>query len=172
MKLAVTLSLEKAEQIIDTTLRIAGQEKLLPLTVVVLDSGGRLVAMKSQDGSGILRFDVAFGKAWGSLGMGISSRLIRDRLSARPQFQTALIAASDGQLVPVPGGVLVEDANGITIGAVGISGDTSEKDEYCAITAIQEAGFSSEPAEVDVDWKASCLSDGGSDNVSGNGSVS
>jgi len=79
MKLATTLSLAKAEQIIETTLSIAERESLLPLTVVVLDAGGRLVAMKSQDGSGILRFDVAFGKAWGSLGMGISSRLIRDR---------------------------------------------------------------------------------------------
>lgn len=164
MKLAVTLSLEKAEQIIDSTLVIAQREKLLPLTVVVLDGGGRLVAMKSQDGSGLLRFDIAFGKAWGSLGMGISSRLIRDRLAARPQFQNALMAASDGQVVPVPGGVLIEDAKGITIGAVGISGDTSEKDEYCAITAIQEAGYDSEPAQVDVDWKASCLSDSGSDS--------
>jgi len=159
MRLAVTLSLDKAEQIIDHSLHIAERESLLPLTVVVLDSGGRLVAMKSQDGSGLLRFDVAFGKAWGALGMGISSRLIRDRLSARPQFQNALMAASDGRLVPVPGGVLIEDSTGITIGAVGISGDTSEKDEFCAITAIQEAGYTSEPAEVDVDWRASCLSD-------------
>lgn len=163
MKLAVTLSLEKAEQIIESTLVIARRESLLPLTVVVLDSGGRLVAMKSQDGSGLLRFDVAFGKAWGSLGMGISSRLIRDRLSARPQFQNALMVASDGQMVPVPGGVLIEDENGITIGAVGISGDTSEKDEYCAITSIQDAGYGSEPRQVDVDWKASCLSDVGDD---------
>jgi len=164
MKLAVTLSLEKADQIIESTLVIAQREKLLPLTVVVLDSGGKLIAMKSQDGSGLLRFDVAFGKAWGSLGMGISSRLIRDRLAARPQFQNALMAASDGQVVPVPGGVLIEDTNEIVIGAVGISGDTSEKDEYCAITAIQEAGYGSEPAQVDVDWKASCLSDTGSDS--------
>ncbi len=164
MKLAVTLSLEKADQIIARVLEIAEREKLLPLTVVVLDSGGKLIAMKSQDGSGILRFDVAFGKAWGSLGMGISSRLIRDRLSARPQFQNALMAASNGQVVPVPGGVLIEDKNQITIGAVGISGDTSEKDEYCAITAIQDAGLSSEPAQVDVNWEASCLSDTSSES--------
>lgn len=164
MKLATTLSLEKAEQIIDSTLAIAKNESLLPITIVVLDSGGRLVAMKSQDGSGLLRFDIAFGKAWGSLGMGISSRLIRDRLSARPQFQNALMAASDGQMVPVPGGVLIEDNKGVTIGAVGISGDTSEKDEYCAITSIHEAGYQSEPAQADVDWRASCLSDAGAEN--------
>jgi len=159
MKLAVSLNLAKAEQIVDDAIRLGRQEELLPLTVVVLDSGGRLVAMKSEDGSGLLRFDIAFGKAWGALGMGISSRLIRDRLAARPQFQNSLMAASDGQMVPVPGGVLVEDDKGITIGAVGISGDTSEKDEYCAITAIQEAGLISEPAKVDENWKKSSLSD-------------
>jgi len=164
MKLAVTLSLEKAEKIVDHVLSTAVQEELLPITVVVLDSGGRLVAMKSQDGSGVLRFDVAFGKAWGSLGMGMSSRLIRDRLSARPWFQNSLMAASDGRVIPVPGGVLVEDKQGITIGAVGVSGDTSEKDEYCAIAAIHAVGLHSEPAEVDVDWKSSCLSDEGVDH--------
>lgn len=159
MKLAVTLDLETATTIVDTVLVLARDESFLPITVVVLDSGGRLVAMKSEDGSGLLRFDIAFGKAWGALGMGISSRLIRDRLSARPQFQNSLMAASDGQLIPVPGGVLIEDADGITIGAVGISGDTSEKDEYCAITAINKAGLVSEPREVDLHWKSSSLSD-------------
>ncbi len=122
-------------------------------------SGGRLIAAKSEDGSGLLRFDIAFGKAWGALGMGISSRLIRDRLSARPAFQNALAAASDGRLIPVPGGVLIEDLAGLTIGAVGISGDTSEKDEYCAIAGIRAAGLIPEPAEPAADWRGSSLSD-------------
>ena len=86
---------------------------LLPLTVVALDAGGKPVAMQSEDGSGLLRFDIAFGKAWGALGMGISSRLIRDRLAARPAFQAALAAASDGRFVPVPGGVLVQTGEGV-----------------------------------------------------------
>jgi uncharacterized protein GlcG (DUF336 family) len=106
-----------------------------------------------------MRFDIAFGKAWGSLGMGISSRLIRDRLSARPVFQNALAAASDGRLIPVPGGVLVQDDKGAVIGAVGISGDTSERDEYCAITAIRAAGYGCEPESPAPEWRGSSLSD-------------
>lgn len=159
MKLKSTLSLETAEVIVDVALKQGRNADLLPLTVVVLDAGGKIIACKSEDGSGILRFDVALGKAWGALGMGISSRLIRDRLSKRPAFQNALAAASDGRFVPVPGGVLIEDKDGFTIGAVGISGDTSEKDEYCAISAIRTAGLISEPSEVDPNWKGSSLSD-------------
>jgi uncharacterized protein GlcG (DUF336 family) len=159
MKLAITLSLETADAIINDVLSTARHESMLPLTVVVLDSGGKLIAMKSEDGSGLLRFDVAFGKAWGSLGMGISSRAIRDKLSARPAFQNSLMAASDGQMIPVPGGVLIEDSHGTVLGAVGISGDTSEKDEYCAITAVHKLGFCTEPADVDVNWRDSKLSD-------------
>lgn len=159
MKLKPTLPLASAETIVDAALKFGREAELLPLTVVVLDTGGRIIASKSEDGSGILRYDIAHGKAWGALGMGISSRLIRDRLSARPVFQNALAAASDGRFVPVPGGVLIEDADGFTIGAVGISGDTSEKDEYCAISAIKAAGLASEPAEVDPNWRGSSLSD-------------
>lgn len=107
----------------------------------------------------MLRFDVAYGKAWGALGMCKSSRSIRDRLSGRPTFLNALATASDGRLIPVPGGVLIEDRDGFTIGAVGISGDTSDKDEYCAIEAIHSAGFASEPAEPNPGWQESSLSD-------------
>ncbi len=159
MRLQTSLPLEKANLIIAEALRLGRAANLLPLTVVVLDAGGKMVAMQCEDGSGVIRFEVAFGKAYGALGMGISSRLIRDRLSSRPTFQAALATASGGQLIPVPGGVLVEDAEGITIGAVGISGDTSDKDEYCAIEAIKAAGYASEPAEPDPEWRTSSLSD-------------
>lgn len=159
MRIRRTLSLEHASAIVDEALRVGRAEQMHPLTVVVLDAGGSIVASKSEDGSGILRFDIALGKAWGALGMGISSRLIRDRLSARPVFQNALAAASDGRLIPVPGGVLIEDETGDTIGSVGISGDTSEKDEYCAISAIRAVGLKSEPPEIDPDWQSSNLSD-------------
>jgi uncharacterized protein GlcG (DUF336 family) len=151
--------LDAATTIIDEALRHGRELNLLPLSVVVLNSGGQIVAVKTEDGSGIMRFDIAFGKAWASLGMGISSRLIRDRLSSRPTFQNSLGAASDGRFIPVPGGVLIETEDGITIGAVGISGDTSEKDEYCAILGIKHAGLKSEPAEIDPDWERSYLSD-------------
>ncbi|MDO6800131.1 GlcG/HbpS family heme-binding protein [Shimia thalassica] len=159
MRLQTSLSLHHASVIVDEALRLGREENLLPLTVVVLDAGGKLIAVKSEDGSGIIRFDVAFGKAWGALGMGISSRLIRDRLASRPTFQAALATASDGRLIPVPGGVLVRDEQAFTIGAVGISGDTSDKDEYCAIEAIRHTGLFSEPEEPAEGWRESSLSD-------------
>ncbi len=159
MRLKTTLPLGQASQILDEALRLGRENNMHPLTVVVLDGGGRIVAAKSEDGSGVLRFGIAMGKAWGALGMGISSRLIRDRLQARPAFQNALAAASEGRFVPVPGGVLIEDDDGFTIGAVGISGDTSEKDEFCAIGGIHAAGLRSEPTAADDDWRASKLSD-------------
>lgn len=159
MNLVTTLPLEKAALIVDEALATGRTESMLPLTVVVLDAGGKIIAMKSEDGSGLMRFNVAYGKAWGALGMGISSRLIRDRLSSRPTFQNALAAASDGQMIPVPGGVLVLDDNACVIGAVGISGDTSEKDEYAAITAIKHAALGCEPEEADKMWRDSSLSD-------------
>ena len=164
MRLKTTLPLSAAEKIVDAALQAGRKAELDPLTVVVLNAGGHLVAAKSEDGSGILRFDIARGKAWGSLGMGISSRLVRDRLEQRPAFQNALAAASDGRFIPVPGGVLVLDENGDTIGSVGISGDSSEKDEYCAIEGIRAAGLSCEPEEPHPDWQNTSLAGGKEDN--------
>ena len=148
-----SLSLTHAERIIDAALVTRRKEGVMPLVIAVLDSGGNLVAYKREDGSGVLRFDIAFGKAWACLGMGMSTRLIRDRLAQRPVFQGALAAVSDGRFIPVPGGVLILDAAGTAIGAVGISGDASEKDEYCAIEGIKAAGLASEPAEPHPEWR-------------------
>lgn len=152
-----SLSLDAASKIIDTAIALRRKESLLPLVVAVLDSGGNLVAFKREDGSGLLRYDIAFGKARAALGMGMSTRLIRDRLGSRIAFQAALAAASDGRFVPVPGGVLILDKAGGAIGAVGISGDASDKDEYCAIEAIKAAGLSSEPAEPNPEWRTAGL---------------
>jgi len=157
MDLKTNLGLAAASVIVDAALAAARVENMLPMTVAVLDGGGHLVALKREDGSGILRVEIATGKAWGALGMGISSRLIRDRLSSRPVFQAALAAASDGRFVPVPGGVLIRDTAGPVIGAVGISGDSSEKDEYCAIEGIRAAGLQADPAEPEPDWATSGL---------------
>lgn len=152
------VSLDAAITIIDTALARGRDAGMMPLTVAVLDAGGHIVAVKRQDGSGILRADVAIGKAWGALGMGIPSRLIRDRLSDRPAFQNALAAASGGRFVPVPGGVLIrEKPGGPAIGAVGISGDTSDKDEYCAIEGVMGAGLVPDPPEPAEDWAGSKL---------------
>ena len=153
---ASSLTLEAASRIIDAAIAARHAQGLLPLAVAVLDAGGNLVAFKREDGCGVLRFDIAVGKAWGALGMGMSSRLIRDRLKERVAFQGALAAASGGRFVPVPGGVLIV-AGGQAVGAVGISGDASDKDEYCAITAVHAAGFASEPEAPSPDWASAGL---------------
>lgn len=151
-----SLSLDRAAAIVDAAIAIRRREGLMPLAVAVLDAGAQLVAFKREDGSGVMRFDIAFGKAHGALGMGMSSRLIRDRLAARPAFQGAL-AAAGGRFIPVPGGVLILDAGGVAIGAVGISGDASDKDEYCAIQSVHDAGLNTEPAAPAPDWRKAGL---------------
>ena len=155
--LKVDLPLATAERIIDGVLAAGAAARLLPLTVAVLDAGGHLVAFRRQDSSGIARGDIALGKAWGALGMGIGSRIIRDRLRERPAFQAAIAAASDGRFIPVPGGVLVLDAEGRAIGAVGVSGDSSDKDEYAACAGIPGAGLASHPAGPIETWAESGL---------------
>ena len=139
------LSLEQASIIVDAALRKGRETACAPLTVAVLDAGGHLVCFKREDRSGILRFDIAFGKAWGALGFGMGSRELASRAAKVPMFFTAVAAASGGRLVPVPGGVLVRDRSGDVIGAVGISGDVSDKDEACAIAGIEAAGLSADP---------------------------
>ena len=139
------LTLAQASTIVDTALKKGRDTQCSPLTVAVLDAGGHLVAFKREDRSGILRFDIAYGKAWGALGMGFGSRTLFERSANTPMFFTALAAASQGRLVPNPGGVLIKDAGGDTIGAVGISGDTSDKDEACAIAGIDAAGLKADP---------------------------
>ena len=152
-RLQTSMPLKTAETIADEALKAGAEAKLLPLTVAVLDVGGNLVVLKRQDGSGNLRADVAIGKAWGALGMGISSRAIRDRLKERPAVQGALAAASDGRFIPVPGGVLALNAQGEVVGAVGISGDASDKDEYAAISGVQKAGLKSQPEQPAANWR-------------------
>ena len=151
--LTVALPLSVASDIVDHALRLGRENGLLPLTVAVLDAGGHLLAFKREDGSGIMRADIATGKAWGALGMGISSRTIRNRLADRPSFQAALAAASQGRFVPVPGGVLICDVAGTVIGAVGISGDASDKDEFAAIEAVKAVKLTPYPEEPVDNWK-------------------
>ncbi len=135
------LTLDVASRIADAALRKGRELALAPLTVAVLDPGGHLVAFKREDGSGILRYDIAFGKAWGSLGMGFGSREMASRAQANASFVGALATASGGRVIPGPGGVLVKSADGATLGAVGISGDLSDKDEACCIAGIEAAGL-------------------------------
>ena len=148
----------KADAIVEAALAEGRAHNFMPLTVAVLDPGGHLVALKREDGSGTLRPDIAIGKASAALGMGVPTRLLRDRLADRPAFQSALAAASGGRFVAVPGGILLKDPDtGALVGAVGISGDTSDKDELCAIKGAHAAGFKTEPADPPSDWNASKL---------------
>jgi uncharacterized protein GlcG (DUF336 family) len=139
------LTLAQASTIVDIALATARDMELVPMTVAVLDAGGHLVAFKREDRSGILRYDIAYGKAWGALGMGFGSRTLYERAANTPQFFNALYVASGGRVVTNPGGVLIRDAEGDIIGAVGISGDTSDKDEACAIAGIEAAGLFADP---------------------------
>ncbi len=147
-----SLDLDTASRITDEALRLRQHHHLLPLAVAVLDAGGNLVSFRREDGCGVMRYDIAFGKAWAALGMGMSTRQIRDRLASRPSFQSALAAVSDGRFIPTPGGVLILDADNRAIGAIGISGDASDKDEFCAVQAIKAAGLTPEPPAPAPDW--------------------
>jgi uncharacterized protein GlcG (DUF336 family) len=139
------LTLAQASTIVDIALATARDLELVPMTVAVLDAGGHLVAFKREDRSGILRYDIAYGKAWGALGMGFGSRTLYERAANTPQFFNALYAASGGRVVTNPGGVLIRDSEGEIVGAVGISGDTSDKDEACAIAGIEAAALFADP---------------------------
>jgi uncharacterized protein GlcG (DUF336 family) len=139
------VTLAQATTIVDAALEKGAELGLAPLTAAVLDSGGHLVAFKREDKSGILRADIAIGKAWGALGMGFGSREIANRAAKMPVFFTALAAASQGRMIPVPGGVLILDRSLGVLGAIGISGDTSDQDETCAIAGIEAAGLMAQP---------------------------
>src|SRR5256884_5395418 len=135
------LTLELALRVIDGALAQAIEMGCAPLTVVVLDAGGHDIALKRQDGSGILRAGSARGKAWGALGMGFSSRELAERAQKVPAFVGALTSVSQGRLVPAPGGILIYDEGRSVLGAIGISGDTSDRDEECAVSGVKAAGF-------------------------------
>jgi uncharacterized protein GlcG (DUF336 family) len=141
----MALTLAQADTIATETLNKGHALKLAPLTVVVLDAGGHVVVTKREDHSGIMRVDLATGKAWGALGMGFGSRDLAARAAKTPVFFAALAAVSGGRMVPVPGGVLIRDGHNHIIGAVGVSGDVSDQDEACALAGIHAAGLVGDP---------------------------
>ena len=138
------LTLERATRIVDAALKTARDNQLKAIAVVVLDAGGHDIVLKREDGCGIFRVDIARGKAWGALGMGLGSRELARKAEQNPRFFAALAAASGGRLIPNPGGVLVRDVGGEVVGAVGVSGDQADHDEACAIAGIQAAGLTSD----------------------------
>lgn len=141
----MSVTLAQASTIVDVALKTARDQKQMSQTIVVLDAGGHVVCAKREDGSGILRFEIAVGKAYGALGMGWGSRTMMERAAQNPNFLASIVGASGGRLVPNPGGVLIRDANNVIVGAVGISGDTGDNDEVIAIAGIEAAGLKADP---------------------------
>jgi len=138
------LTLDTARAILDASLAKAAEMKLKPMAMVILDARGCLKAAAVQDGTSLLRSEVAHGKAYGALALGMGSRAIFKRANEQPYFVDAINTMARGALVPVPGGVLIKDKGGKLIGAIGLSGDTSDNDETCAVAAIESAGLSAD----------------------------
>jgi uncharacterized protein GlcG (DUF336 family) len=136
-----SISLQQAMLIAEKSLERGRELGFAPLTVVVLDDGGQVKVILRDDGCSLLRPEIATGKAAGALNMGFGGRELARRAAKMPMFFTALNAMSDGRMVSVPGGVLMRDAQGVVVGAVGISGDVSENDEICAVAGIKAAGL-------------------------------
>jgi uncharacterized protein GlcG (DUF336 family) len=135
------LTLSKANTIIKAALAKGTEAGMRPLSVAVLDAGGHLKAFQKQDGASMLRFEIAFGKAFGGLTIGTGSRTVEKFAKERPHFVEGLVAASGGRVIPVAGGVLIKNAKGEILGAVGVTGDTSDNDEIAAAAGIEAAGF-------------------------------
>lgn len=134
------LPLDTARKILDAAFAKAGELKLKPLVVTILDARGVLKLAAAQDGTSLMRAEIAHGKAYGALALGLGSRALFQRAQEQPYFVDAVNTLARGALVPVPGGVLIMDGSNL-LGAVGISGDTSDNDEACAIAGIQSAGL-------------------------------
>jgi uncharacterized protein GlcG (DUF336 family) len=135
------LSLALANVIATSALNKGGELGLKPLTVAVLDSGGHLVLLHRQDGSSNLRPKIAIGKAASALALGVSSRKIAEMAAERPSFVSSLNPIAPDGIIPAAGGVIFVDKQGTPLGAVGITGDTSDNDELCAMAGISTAGM-------------------------------
>jgi uncharacterized protein GlcG (DUF336 family) len=138
------LTLDVARKILDVALAKGIEKKLKPLCIVVLDARGCVKASAAQDGTSLLRGEVAHGKAYGALALGLGSRALFQRAQEQPYFVSAVNTLAQGRMVPVPGGVLIQDG-AVLLGAVGVSGDTSDNDEICAVAGIEAAGLKANP---------------------------
>ena len=138
------ISLNKARTIIRKTLEKGRELELKPLSVVVLDAGGHVIAFERMDGASPGRFGIAQGKAYGAVMLGMSGTAQMQRAEQQAYFMAAVNGVYGGQVVPVPGGVLVRDKRGNVIGAVGVTGDTSDNDAAAAVAGVEAAGFQAE----------------------------
>ena len=142
------LTLKVALTLATQALNVGHQINAAPLTVVVLDGGGHLLALQREDGASVLRPSIAIGKAWGAIALGKGSRVLAQDAQQRPAFFAALNGMGHSDVVPAPGGVLIRDEQGKVIGAIGISGDSSDIDEQCAISAIEALGLRADAGVV------------------------
>lgn len=136
------LTLEKAQQVIAVALAKAREAGYKPMGVAVIDDGGNLVAFAREDEASMFRFDVALAKAWGAVGMGVSSRVLGQRAKENPNFFVSLAATAQGRFLPQTGAVLIKDSTGRVLGAVGASGGTGDEDEIICAAGVQAAGYS------------------------------
>ncbi|WP_425080983.1 GlcG/HbpS family heme-binding protein [Ruegeria arenilitoris] len=140
----MTFSLRKARTIIRKTLEKGREMELKPLSVVVLDAGGHVIAFEREDGAAPGRFAIAHGKAYGSVMLGMAGTAQMQRAEAQAYFMNAVNGVYGGQVVPVPGGILLRDRKGAVIGAVGVTGDTSDNDVVAGMTGVEGAGLTGE----------------------------
>ena len=133
------VTLAQAERIIDAVIARGVELNCRPISVIVVEPGCKVKAFKKEDGSSMVRFEMAYGKAYAALSLGRSSKLVRERAQERPIFMRYLTAASGEQIFPEGGGMLIRDDNGDVIGAVGVTGDTEDRDEELAIHGIHAA---------------------------------
>jgi uncharacterized protein GlcG (DUF336 family) len=144
------ITLLEASAIVDASLQYARAEALAPMTVAVLDARGCTVCLKLEDGSALLRPEIACGKAWSALGMGFGTRNLAFRAAKLPSFFGALAALADGRVLPVPGGVLIRSRDGQIVGAAGASGDVADQDEACVVAGITTAGYTPDPGTAEL----------------------
>jgi uncharacterized protein GlcG (DUF336 family) len=137
----MTLTLAQANQIISAALAKSKESGYKPMGIAVLDASGNLKAFASEDGASMFRFDIARAKAWGAVGMGVSSRALGERAKGNPNFFVALAATAEGKFLPQTGAVVIKDATGNVIGAVGASGGTGDEDEAICMAGVQAAGL-------------------------------
>lgn len=136
-----TLDVETAARLAATTLRQARELGIKPLAAAVLDAAGHPLAVLRDEQASFLRPRIASGKARGCLGMGVGGRELARRAQAMPAFFDAINSLTDGEVIPVPGGILLRDTQGRLLGAIGVSGDSSDNDEHCALLAIAAVGL-------------------------------
>jgi uncharacterized protein GlcG (DUF336 family) len=136
-----SLTLAQANKIVETALAKAREMKIKPLAVAVLDESGHVKSLQREDGASMFRCDVAVGKAWASVGMGVASRTLLQRAKENPQFFGALSATAHGKFLPQTGAVVIKDTQGNVLGAAGASGGTGEEDEAVCIAGVEATGL-------------------------------